>query len=103
MRIDFPHRVDLGNMVAVELSFCNQLCADRNSGLVFAVLAGPSEVRHNSYYLVCRCPLGCIDGEEQLHKVLGRGEARLKNEYSGTADALCEGGLEFAVTELGNY
>ena len=59
---------------AVTASSCkhvsNELCTDRNSWLVFAVLACPAEVRHNSDYSVSRSSLGCVNHEEKLEKVV---------------------------------
>ena len=81
---------------------CNELCSDRDSRLVLAVLSCPSEVRHYGDDLVSRCSLCRINHEKELKEVVCRRECRLDDEYSGTSDTFIVAWSEFSVAECKN-
>ena len=48
----------------------NKFCTDADTRLVLSVLSRPSEVRYYGIDSLCRCPLGCINHQQQLHKIV---------------------------------
>ena len=80
----------------------DELRADGHAGLVLAVLAGPAEVRQYGDHLVGGGALGGVDGQKELHQVVGGREGRLDDEASSSADAFHEERHEFTVAETGS-
>ena len=58
--------IDTGNAQQVG----NKFGPNANAGFVFAVLSCPSEVRDNGVNGSCRSPLGSVNHQEQLHKIV---------------------------------
>ena len=67
---------------------------------VLAVLTRPTEIRHNRYDPVRRCPVRRIYHKQQLHEILGRRESRLHDKHRTSADTLVESRLKFSVAEF---
>ena len=73
---------------------------DRNTGLVFAILAGIAEVGENGSDTVCGGALEGIDDEEQLHQIMvDWGAGGLNDEDVGTANIFVDLNPGFAVGE----
>lgn len=99
MKIHGDQTVDAGDAEQVG----NELGADRYTGLVLAVLAGPTEVGDDGHDAVGRCTFGGINHQQELHKVVGVRERGLYEEYVASADGLLVADSEFAVSEVRDH
>ena len=81
----------------------HQFGADRYTGFVFAVLAGPAEIGDDGNDLVSRCAFGGIDHQQQFHQVVGGRKGGLDEEAGGSPYTFGIGRLEFTVAETGDF
>ena len=78
----------------------HELCSDADARLVLAVLSGPSEVGDDGVDGSCRCSLGGINHEEELHQIVRIGECALHEEDVAPANGLFVGDGKFSVGEF---
>src|SRR5690606_5352088 len=80
----------------------NHLSTDGHTGFVFAVLTCKTEIGNHCRNIMCRCPFGGINHQQQFKKVVAGLVGRLDEEYVTSADRLIVKRLDFAVAEAGN-
>ena len=96
VEVHCDHAVDSGGCQKVS----DEFGGDWHTRFVFAVLAGPAEVRHHGDDRGCRCALGGVDHQQEFHEVVGVGECGLHEIDLAAADGFLERNLEFAVGEI---
>ena len=77
-----------------------KFCGNRHAGFVLAILTGPAEVGHHSGNRLGRCPLGCINHEQELHKVVAVRECGLDKVNLGAADGFLERYFELPIGKV---